>query len=429
MDKVMRVGIIGLGGFAGWHHNSVQRLEAEGQCKLVCTCDPVPDNFKKEMSDWEFEKRGVQVFTDYITMLDKCQKDLDMVVIPTPVPLHAEMHKTCVERGIPIWLEKPPTVDYAQLDEMLAVEKRAVKATRVGFNFIADPVRQEIKKRIMSGEFGPIKKVCCHGLSERYVSYYRRAPWAGRLMMGDQLILDSCMSNAMGHSVFNTLFWAGQKDLLSWAEITSVDAELYRAHDIEGVDTVFLKASTKEGIPIELAMSHTGAGGHDIYESVVCENAVIKYILYPVDKREYQIHWNDGRVEKGKNGEPSNELQLDLRLAAYFDYLRGKVDRPLIRLIDSKPFVHICDLVYIAAKKITTVAPEYLEIIDVPAESTTAVGVDKIEAVVDEFFKSGRFPSQQGVAWGRPGGSATTADLPKLRETVLAMVQERKYSC
>jgi predicted dehydrogenase len=44
----IRIGIIGLGGFAGSHHNAVARLEERGHAKLVCTCDPRVEFFVNE---------------------------------------------------------------------------------------------------------------------------------------------------------------------------------------------------------------------------------------------------------------------------------------------------------------------------------------------------------------------------------------------
>ena len=106
----LQIAIIGLGGFAGSHHSAVRGLEAEGKCRLICTCDPNPAAFEQQMRDWDFAGRGVRVFDNYVSMLDGCASELDAVTIATPVPLHSEMHRACVERGLPVYLEKPPTL-------------------------------------------------------------------------------------------------------------------------------------------------------------------------------------------------------------------------------------------------------------------------------------------------------------------------------
>jgi predicted dehydrogenase len=85
----IRIAIVGLGGFAGSHHASVARLEERGHAKLICTCDPRADAFTKERESLGFTARGVQVFADYRPMLAACARSLDLVVIPTPINLHA----------------------------------------------------------------------------------------------------------------------------------------------------------------------------------------------------------------------------------------------------------------------------------------------------------------------------------------------------
>ena len=48
----IRIGIIGMGGFAAWHHNVVKRLEDRGQARLICTCDPQAAAFASEQQTW-----------------------------------------------------------------------------------------------------------------------------------------------------------------------------------------------------------------------------------------------------------------------------------------------------------------------------------------------------------------------------------------
>src|SRR5947209_8700164 len=116
----LNVAIIGMGGFAGEHHRVFQALEREDECRLVCICDPRPDDFSEQQARLKFAARGVAVYRDYQRMLDAHSTELDMVTVPTPVPLHAPMHRAVVERGLACYLEKPPTLYYAELDEMIA---------------------------------------------------------------------------------------------------------------------------------------------------------------------------------------------------------------------------------------------------------------------------------------------------------------------
>ena len=147
MKPPIRIAIIGMGGFAGSHHHTVLRLEERGHARLICTCDPQPAAFANEQQAWHFGPRGVQVFSDYRQMLDVCHHALDLVVIPTPIQLHAEMHAAAAAHGLPVYLEKPPTLDHAELEAMITADERLPKSSLVGFNFIIEKPRLSLKQR------------------------------------------------------------------------------------------------------------------------------------------------------------------------------------------------------------------------------------------------------------------------------------------
>jgi predicted dehydrogenase len=224
----IRIGIVGMGGFAGSHHEAIARLEDRGAARLICTCDPQPDIFVGEKLAWRFNARGVQVFSDYRSMLEACHRQLDMLVLPTPIQLHAEMHAAATSLGLPVYLEKPPTLDYAELESMIHADARARKSSLVGFNFIIEKMRLSLKERLLAGEFGAIRGATLSALWPRPASYFARNNWAGRLQMDGKMVLDSCFGNAMAHFVHNLLFWTGRPELFSWAQIAAVRAELYR---------------------------------------------------------------------------------------------------------------------------------------------------------------------------------------------------------
>jgi len=423
MSSPLRIGIIGMGGFAGAHHNAVAKLEERGACRLTCTCDPQMAAFSERQQELRFAERDVRLYTDYLEMLDACRDELDVVTIPTPIPLHASMHRACVERGLPVYLEKPPTLNWAELDEMLAVEEKAIKLANVGFNFIIDPQRRALKRRVVEGEFGAVKRVTVFGLWPRDDRYYARAAWAGRLLMNGQLVLDSPMGNALAHRVHNALFWAGTRDCWSWGSIDSVTAELYRAHKIEGTDTVFVKAALDGGIDLSIAMTHACDNPHRHNETVECELATITYVADMASPegacQGYTITWHDGREESGRVRPPE---MVGENIRHYLRYVQGLEERPMTRLIDSRPFVQVNDLAYIATGQITQMPEEMIN--HTPTHDGKGVYsvIHDIEPIVQCFLATGDFPSTQGALTPVvPGTRATVDDLPRLLPTVEAM--------
>ncbi len=414
MTDVVRVATIGMGGFAASHHGAIEKLEVEGRCRLVCTCDPDPSVARALADELCFESRGVAVYDNYLRMLDHAKGDLDVVTVPTPVPLHAEMHAACVQRGLAVYLEKPPTLDYRELEAMLDTERRATRLTNVGFNYIVEPPRQALKARLLAGEFGTVRKVCFSGLWPRPLSYYQRTFWAGRLVHNGRLVLDSCMGNAMAHHVHNVLFWAGTGELFSWAEVAAVEAELYRAHAIESADTVFARATTASGIELRLAMSHACAGRQHQCEWVMCDDATLYYDV----ATGFRIVRGSTEIERGE-GTISDPLERNF--AAYFDYLEGKAERPMTRLVDSIPFVSLCDLVFVAASRIHTVPDAFATRLRAQDENSEYIAINGLNSVVDRFLADDLLPSEQRVDWAAPGGRATASQVGEVASAVARM--------
>lgn len=414
MKQPVRIGIIGMGGFAAWHHNTVARLEERGLARLACTCDPKCGEFDEVRSGWRLAQRGVEVFSDYRAMLEACAGRLDMVVVPTPIQLHAEMHAAATARGLPTYLEKPPTLDYAELERMIAADGRARKASLVGFNFIVEKPRLALKERLLSGEFGAVRGATLSALWPRPKNYFARNEWAGRLFLHDSVVLDSCFGNAMAHFVHNMLFWTGGPELFSWAEIAAVRAELYRTHAIEGADTFFVEADTLSGVTIRFATSHACAGVGSHVETVLCDKAVIDYVV----GRHTEVRWSDGRVERRAldpfDGLEENHLE-------YYRYLQGEAPRPATTLADSRPFVALNDLAYVSSGRIAPIPPRLVSDERDEKDQKDYLSVSGLEATVEQFLGRGLWPGANG--WERATGEVVTpaADLPRLGATLRAM--------
>lgn len=403
-----------MGGFAAWHHNTVSKLEERGLAQLVCTCDPNAAAFATEQQTWRLAARGVGVFSNYRAMLDACGRQLDLVVVPTPINLHAEMHRACVELGIPVYLEKPPTLDYIELEEMITRDQQARKSSLVGFNFIIEKPRRALKERVLAGEFGALQAVTLAALWPRPADYFKRASWAGRLMMEGRVVLDSCLGNALAHFVHNIFFWAGSPGVSSWGQLAAVRAELYRAHAIEGADTFFIEADTIEGVSLRFALSHACSGPSTHCETLICANAEIRYIV----GRDAEIHWRDGRIERIPI-EPFDGL-MDNHLD-YHAYLRGEKDRPATYLVDARPFVHLNDLAHISSGIIAPFPAAMVSDLREEKEQKDYINVTGMQNAVNSFIAHGIWPSTTG--WTRPPGTVvTTADLPRFRDTVTALL-------
>ena len=324
----------------------------------------------------------MRVFSDYRVMLEECHRELDMVVVPTPIPLHAEMHAAAIAYGLPVYLEKPPTLDYLELEEMIATDSQGRKSSHVGFNFIIERQRLALKQRILAGEFGAIRLANLASLWPRPTSYFRRNTWAGRLLMDGRVVLDSCFGNAMAHFVHNMLFWAGGTELFSWAQPSAVRAELYRAHAIEGADTFFVEADTATGITLLFALSHACAGASTQSETILCDRATLTYLV----GQHVEIRWNDGRVETHPLDpfDPLVENHLH-----YFRYLRGERPRPATTLTDSRPFVMLNDLAHVSSGRIAVIPQAHVSHARDEKEQKDYLHVTNLAGTLENFLIRG----------------------------------------
>jgi predicted dehydrogenase len=417
VKQPVRIGIIGMGGFAGSHHNTVARLEERGIVRLVCACDPAAASFAEEQKAWRFAHRGVRVFDDYRAMLDACHGDLDYVATPTPIHLHAGMHEAITARGLSAYVEKPPTLDYAELDRMIAADTRGRKASLVGFNFIVEKSRLALKERLLSGEFGAIRGGTLSALWPRPSGYFARNKWCGRLFVDDHIVLDSCFGNAMAHFVHNMLFWTGTPGIYSWAEIAAVRAELYRAHAIEGADTFFVEADLATGCTLRFALSHACAGPSTSSETVICEKAILRYSV----GGQIEVSWKDGRSERISSA-PFDALEENH--LEYCRYMRGEIQRPATTLADSRPLVVLNDLAHISSGSIFPIPAHLVTTTREEKEQKDYLTVACMGKVVDNFLSRGIWPGYAG--WRRDNGEVVTpADLPRFHSVVRGMEQGR----
>jgi len=304
---------------------------------------------------------------------------------------------------------------------MIRAEKAAPKLTNVGFNYIIEPNRRAFKARLAAGEFGVVREVRIFGRWTRGSIYYTRANWAGRLLLDDKLVLDSPMGNAMAHLAHNALYWAGDAPE-TWAPVVIERAELYHAHPIQGADTVFVEAETP-GPVVRVAMTHACIGQSRDYEEVICDDAVLTtrmgWAPATGHYRDFTIRWTDGREEMERL---SDFRHLDENFRAYFAYARGEQPRPVTTLADSRPFVHLNDLAYLAAGRVTQIPDDALRH-ERDDRWGAVLEIADIDDIMTRFLGTGAFPSAQDVPWAAPGGTATTKELSRLADTVATMVE------
>jgi len=116
----VRTAVIGAG-YLGRFHAQKYALLPESQ--LVAVADVV-----EEAREQVAAETGCRAIADYRDVLD----EVDAVSIATPTPLHHEIARHCLERGVHVLVEKPITQTPGQARELIEVAARHDRILQVG---------------------------------------------------------------------------------------------------------------------------------------------------------------------------------------------------------------------------------------------------------------------------------------------------------
>jgi phthalate 4,5-cis-dihydrodiol dehydrogenase len=73
---------------------------------------------------------------------------IDAVIVCSKPQIHYEVAKKCLENGIHIFIEKPPTQNIHQLQELIELKKKTNCKTFVGYNFTFSEAFQKLQKTL-----------------------------------------------------------------------------------------------------------------------------------------------------------------------------------------------------------------------------------------------------------------------------------------
>ncbi|MEI6579723.1 MAG: Gfo/Idh/MocA family oxidoreductase [Eubacteriales bacterium] len=185
----------------------------------------------------------------------------EAIVISTPIQLHCEHLCSALEHGLHVLCEKPLCASLEEAEIMLEASKNhPEQKVLIGFQWSFSPAILEAKKQILAGTWGKPLSMKAIVRWPRAFSYYERNDWAGRKFDSKgNFVGDSIISNATAHYLHNPLFMLGGTMELS-AEPSKIEAECFKAYDIETFDTAFVKLSVpnKQGsdTKVFIAVSH-----------------------------------------------------------------------------------------------------------------------------------------------------------------------------
>jgi predicted dehydrogenase len=284
----IRFGVVGIHGYSRAHIGSLQQLAAAGgSLKLAAAVAHARQD--DEAYAAALEQAGVKLVPDFSALL-AMRDQLDIVTVPVGIPLHVPMAEQALAAGCAVYLEKPVTGAIQDFDRLAAAARGAAGPLFVGFQDIFQPSLWELKRRLLAGELGQLRRAVIMAAWPRPSSYYARNSWAGRLAMNGTWVLDSPVNNACAHYLNLVLFLAGAAPDQAACPRT-VTAELYRAYPIESADTVALRIATAEDVEIVFLASHVCAGLRGPVFRLECANGEVTGARG--DSPDYDWHLRD----------------------------------------------------------------------------------------------------------------------------------------
>jgi predicted dehydrogenase len=320
---MINVALVGVSGFAEFHYNELLALRQKGLVRLAYA---TVINQDQELAKCRFLKEvGCKLFTDFHAMLREGHGRIDLCIIPTGIHLHAPMTVAALQAGCHVLVEKPAAATVDEIALMKEAERLSKKSVAVAYQHLYGPEIMKMKRDILEGKIGCLLTVKSQGLWPRPEAYYKRNNWAGRLKCGDSWVLDSPFNNALAHWLNLVCFFAGANEETS-ANPSHLQAELYRAKEIESADTACFRVETSEGVTLCFYVTHSsvetieptieirGSEGSLFWtrEGIMHRSQEQQSLLYPVSSEdEYRTYMYESLIRR-LSGEKAFVCGLDI---------------------------------------------------------------------------------------------------------------------
>lgn len=294
--------------------------------QLVATADPLfsaHNQFAEKL-----HHSGVVHYSNYLDLL-RDETDLDAIILVSPIPLHEEMAVACLKRGLHVLLEKPPVPTLQQLDSLL--QYPAHDRVAVGFQWISFPSVQGIKRWILEGRVGTVRKIRGKACWPRGDIYFNRNRWAGKMTCDGKPVFDGPCTNALAHLVHNIMFLGGET-IAGFTTPETIEGELYRVRPtIESYDMACLRGRLASGPNYHLVLTHASSERLPFTLEIEGDRG---WIRLSEDGRLLETSWDQNNTYPPE--------AVDSHLAVYEDFARfctGKISKPLTSLRDTRGYL------------------------------------------------------------------------------------------
>ncbi len=147
MEKKMRVGMLGVGGFGGYRR---ERMRESGLFEIVTAFDINKESLIK--CEKEDGARPVNSFDDLLST-----PGIEAVIISTGAKFHAEQALAAMDRGLHVFVEKPLCASPDEVRALIKKQRETKMVVGVGHNDHSHDGKSLATKRMIdSGELGTV---------------------------------------------------------------------------------------------------------------------------------------------------------------------------------------------------------------------------------------------------------------------------------
>jgi predicted dehydrogenase len=140
-----KIGLVGLG---YWGPNLARNFGELAELRWLCDLDPeLQEGFAARYPN-------ARVTGDFDELLN--DPELEAVVIATPAPTHYELAKRALEAGKHVLVEKPPALNAADAEDLVATAEATGLVLMPGHLLLYHPAVRTLKKLIDAGELGEV---------------------------------------------------------------------------------------------------------------------------------------------------------------------------------------------------------------------------------------------------------------------------------
>lgn len=225
----LRLAVVGAGPIGRRH---LQVIGGESACEAVAVVDPSPGG-AEAAAEWDLPH-----FADLEDMLEAVAPE--GVINATPNKLHVPLSLVCIQRGIPVLVEKPIADSLEGALALAEASEAAGVPVLVGHHRRYNPITQAARDIVRSGKLGKLRAVSACWLLRKPDDYFdvawRRAPGGGPVLIN------------LIHDIDSLRFIAGEI-----ASVQSMTSSAQRGFAVE--DTAALLLRFKAGVLATVLLS------------------------------------------------------------------------------------------------------------------------------------------------------------------------------